>query len=48
MADKKKTPEEVEQYRALDHGKKDDRHNDNARASAALEQEFPRVNTDNI
>ncbi|WP_407270410.1 hypothetical protein [Radiobacillus sp. PE A8.2] len=32
----------------LDNRVTDERHNDNARAAAAMEQENPRINTDNL
>ncbi|MEG9295052.1 hypothetical protein V6B33_01205 [Mangrovibacillus sp. Mu-81] len=48
MADKKKISKDIEKYSSLDNGNKNDRHNDNARAAAALEQETPRINTDNL
>jgi hypothetical protein len=48
MADKKKTSKDIEKYRTLENGNKNERHNDNAKAAAALEQEFPRINTDNL
>ncbi|WP_171050779.1 hypothetical protein [Bacillus sp. BHET2] len=48
MADKKKTSKDIEEYRTIDNGNKNDRHNDNARATAALNPEAPRINTDNI
>ncbi|MDR7079441.1 hypothetical protein J2Y03_004499 [Neobacillus niacini] len=44
MADKKETSEEKEKYNTLEN----DRHNDNARAAAALETETPRISTDNL
>ncbi|MCJ8007240.1 hypothetical protein ACFFF5_07020 [Lederbergia wuyishanensis] len=47
MADKKKTSKHIEKYSKLDRNK-NDRHNDNARAAAALEPETPRINTDNL
>ncbi|MBS4199199.1 hypothetical protein KHA93_05960 [Bacillus sp. FJAT-49732] len=47
MADKKKTSKHIERYSKLDRYK-NDRHNDNARAAAALEPETPRINTDNL
>jgi hypothetical protein len=48
VADKKKTSNDKETFSTLDNGNKNDRHNDNARAAAALEQETPRINTDNL
>ncbi|WP_303049455.1 hypothetical protein [Bacillus sp. Marseille-Q1617] len=42
MADKKKNE------RTLKNENKNDRHNENARETAALEQETPRINTDNL
>ncbi|WP_334215915.1 hypothetical protein [Mangrovibacillus sp. Mu-81] len=48
VADKKKISKDIEKYSSLDNGNKNDRHNDNARAAAALEQETPRINTDNL
>ncbi|WP_163102505.1 hypothetical protein [Peribacillus alkalitolerans] len=47
MADKKKTSKHNESFSNLDRDK-NDRHNDNARAAAALEPETPRINTDNL
>jgi hypothetical protein len=47
VADKKKTSKHIERYSKLDRYK-NDRHNDNARAAAALEPETPRINTDNL
>lgn len=46
VADKKKTSNHIKSDNKLD-GYKNDRHNDNARA-AALEPEYPRINTDNL
>ncbi|WP_421378104.1 hypothetical protein ACOJQI_12140 [Bacillus salacetis] len=49
MADKKKNPNDTEEYNSLESAVDiDDRHNENARAAAALEQEYPRINTDNL
>jgi hypothetical protein len=48
VADKKKTSRDIEKYNTLENGNKTNRHNDNARAAAALEQEIPRINTDNL
>jgi hypothetical protein len=48
VADKKKTSKNIEKYSTLDNGYKNDRHNDNAREAAALEPEYPRINTDNL
>jgi hypothetical protein len=48
VADKKKISKDIEKYSLLYNGNKNDRHNDNARAAAALEQETPRINTDNL
>jgi hypothetical protein len=42
MADKKKKD------RTLKNEKKNDRNNENARAAAALKQETPRINTENL
>ncbi|WP_456274834.1 hypothetical protein [Bacillus sp. AK031] len=47
MADKKKNPENKNRSNQLD-GSNNNRHNENARAAAALEPGFPRINTDNI
>ncbi|MBS4208083.1 hypothetical protein [Bacillus sp. FJAT-50079] len=47
MADKKKTSKHIESNSKLDRSK-NDRHNDNASATAALEQDTPRINTDNL
>lgn len=38
----------IEKDSKLDKGYKNERHNDNARASAADEPENPRINTDNL
>ncbi|MGG3914408.1 hypothetical protein [Rossellomorea vietnamensis] len=43
MADKKKKSKEYSTYE-----KKNDRHNDNARAAASLKSDAPRINTDNL
>jgi hypothetical protein len=48
VADKKKTSRSIEKYNTLENGNKNNRHNDNARATAALEPEIPRINTDNL
>jgi hypothetical protein len=48
VADKKKTSKDIEKYSTLENGNKNNQHNDNARAAAALEQEIPRINTDNL
>jgi hypothetical protein len=48
MDGKKKTSRDIEKNRTLELGTKNDRHNDNAGAEAALEQETPRINTDNL
>jgi hypothetical protein len=48
MAGKKKTSKDTERYRTLENGNKHERHNENARAAAALQQETPRINTDNL
>ncbi|MGD6801992.1 hypothetical protein ACQCVK_06520 [Rossellomorea vietnamensis] len=48
MADNKKTPKGTEEFEALNKANKNDRHNENAKAAADLEQEYPRINTDNI
>ncbi|WP_187442933.1 hypothetical protein [Rossellomorea vietnamensis] len=48
MADNKKASRDTEELGALNKGNKNDRHNENARAAANLEQEYPRINTDNI
>ena len=47
VADKKKTSKEIENYSKLDRSQ-NDRHNDNARAAAALDPLTPRINTDNL
>ncbi|MBS4208066.1 hypothetical protein [Bacillus sp. FJAT-50079] len=47
MADKKKNSNHIESNSKLDRSK-NDRHNDNAKAAAALEPEIPRINTDNL
>lgn len=47
MADKKKTSNHIKSDNKLDEYK-NDRHNDNARAAADLEPEYPRINTDNL
>jgi hypothetical protein len=47
VVDKKKTSKDKEKYNPSDTDI-NDRHNDNARAAAALEQEYPRINTDNL
>jgi hypothetical protein len=43
VADKKKTSKE---YSTSE--KKQDRHNDNAKAAASLQSEAPRISTDNL
>ncbi|MGM0846472.1 MAG: hypothetical protein ACQEUT_15965 [Bacillota bacterium] len=48
VAENKKTPKDIEEFRLVDKGNKNDRHNENARAAAALEQDYPRINTDNL
>jgi hypothetical protein len=47
LADNKKTSKHIERSSKLDRYK-NDRHNDNARAAAALEPGIPRINTDNL
>ncbi|MGG3799598.1 hypothetical protein [Metabacillus fastidiosus] len=47
MADKKKTSKDLEKSSKLDRYK-NDRHNDNASAAAALEPQTPRIYTDNL
>ncbi|MED4400122.1 hypothetical protein [Metabacillus fastidiosus] len=47
MADKKKTSKDLEKSSKLD-SYKNDRHNDNASAAAALEPQTPRIYTDNL
>lgn len=46
MADKKETSKHIERDSNIN--SYDNRHNDNARAAAALEPETPRINTDNL
>jgi hypothetical protein len=48
VADKKKKSKDIDKYSTLENGNKTNRHNDNARAAAALGQETPRINTDNL
>lgn len=48
MADNKKASKDRVKFRADENGNKHDRNNENARAAANLEQEYPRINTDNI
>jgi hypothetical protein len=48
VADQKKTSKDIEKYSPLENVNKNDRHNDNARAAAALEPKAPRMNTDNL
>ncbi|WP_187444776.1 hypothetical protein [Rossellomorea vietnamensis] len=48
MADNKKIPKGTGKFGALNKENKNDRHNENAKAAANLEQEYPRINTDNI
>ncbi|WP_162785154.1 hypothetical protein [Bacillus sp. P14.5] len=48
MADNKNTPKDLEELGALNKGNKNDRHNENARAAANLQQEYPRIITDNL
>ncbi|MEL3971198.1 hypothetical protein AAEO50_02810 [Rossellomorea oryzaecorticis] len=48
MDDKKKTSRDINKYSTSDIGNKNDRHNDNAKAAAALKQDYPRINTDNL
>jgi hypothetical protein len=47
VANKKKTSNHIESESKLDRDN-NDRHNENARGAAALEQEIPRINTDNL
>lgn len=47
VAEKKKTSKPIEKDSKLDRDQ-NDRHNDNARAAAALESNIPRINTDNL
>lgn len=47
VADKKKTSKDLEKSSKLD-SYKNDRHNDNASAAAALEPQTPRIYTDNL
>ncbi|MCA1054179.1 hypothetical protein LCM10_04205 [Rossellomorea aquimaris] len=46
MANKKKTTKEFVKTNSLDNTV--DRHNENARAASALEQNTPRIKTDNL
>jgi hypothetical protein len=48
MADKKKEFNITEKYPTLKNEDKNNRHNDNAMAAAALEPEYPRINTENL
>lgn len=48
MADKNKSAKDIEKYSKLDNGYKNDRHNDNASAAAALEPSQPRINPENL
>jgi hypothetical protein len=48
VSDKKKTSKDIEKYSILENGNKNNRHNDNAKAAAALEQKTPRIKTDNL
>ncbi|MED4531929.1 hypothetical protein ABET51_06525 [Metabacillus fastidiosus] len=47
MASKKKTSIDLEKHSKLERYK-NDRHNDNASAAAALEPQTPRIYTDNL
>lgn len=47
MADKKKTSKHIDRDSKLERDN-NDRHNENARAAAALEPDTPRINTDNL
>ncbi|WP_170843805.1 hypothetical protein [Mesobacillus persicus] len=47
MADKRKTSRNVDIDSKLERDN-NDRHNENARAAAALEPDTPRINTDNL
>lgn len=48
MDEKTKTSKNIGKYSKLDNDYHNDGHNDNARATAALEPENPRINTDYI
>ncbi|MGR3764173.1 hypothetical protein [Rossellomorea sp. NS-SX7] len=48
MADKKETFKNIEEHSTSDNRQHNDRHNENARAAASLEQETPRIGTDNL
>ena len=47
VADEKKNSKPIERNSNLDNYN-NDRHNDNARAAAAIETETPRISTDNL
>ncbi|WP_161568372.1 hypothetical protein [Anaerobacillus alkaliphilus] len=48
MAEKKNTSQDLNKYNKSDDDYQNDRHNDNARATAALEPENPRIDTDSL
>jgi hypothetical protein len=48
MAGKKNASKDTPRNSPLNNGYKNDRDNENAKAAAALEPEFPRISTENL